>query len=934
VRSVPILPLIWLAISAAGATASCQQQPVQVSVRSLERSGRVAFVCLGSPNETSPNRSLLDPNCNRINVISTDDFQPDDAGSTTLSHLYGLVTQTARGEVAVVDLTATDKSVIDEDKGIPGANFLPIGADPGPIVTTPGGTAAFVGTGEVGREGIFALPSTMIRPRDGVAPPTLSSWPSCALPAAPGEMVLAFDPDQQGLVRPTCDGNYGAPPAVGDHGDLGAEGKGREKLIVTLPDLGGFVVIDAQTLLDGAAGAFAPCVVERWVPLVADVPPPPDPVPIGPHSPYCVPPAQPKPTLAPSYTPRPGGVALDGTRLFVADLDAPVIHVVDLPNACEPTELDSLLPSSVDEPARAVTTTKVAVSGPVGVDLKRYLYAVDQDRGSAMVFDVSDGASAKSRSPLRHAHPELNPFLPVDRIVFPAPARDIVMVSRDVPIPNPSTGVATSGVRCDPDPSLCTSTSANCDVASETLYRTDTTTYASGAGPRKLRGTFAFAILTSGNMEVIDIDDLDAACRGPVKKLASLGCSGLGDRLVTSDEQSCNIVEPHLPRAQSYFLDDDNSGLHQPGLITYPTLVDQDGALLDRTMTALALAAPNVNGNTSVAVAGKVLHGTTSENCEVGKACITKSGIIQDVDGQARDAVIMNLEEPRVHVADQTWAITYEGQIPGFDGQLAELRFDGDLAPALVDGGGRFCDHGALGAQQLAGASVYDYVEITSPLIDQVDGYWTSVSDTCTYDDCLGTYGTPAAPTLGRDFPILEAYEDHVSLFMGAPGGGDRTDQKKLKCCFPSFVSFSIRGGNQWIVTSDASGFIHHVIADPATGACRVSCDATAERLNGRSTAGTDVPFKNPFFETLIVGTPPETKDKIYSLAARDTSFQFTTNGSFSPLYSTISTDGSQVLPQSATFLPTTGQIAVTDGASQGLILINTGTVSPSRALF
>src|SRR6185369_8210750 len=97
------------------------------------------------------------------------------------------------GEVAVVDMSTKADSVLDSNPRVPGANFLPIGAQPVDIASTAGSTAAFVGVAEPGREGIFALAAKDIRVCDTCAPKTLSSWPACALPGAPGEMLVVYD---------------------------------------------------------------------------------------------------------------------------------------------------------------------------------------------------------------------------------------------------------------------------------------------------------------------------------------------------------------------------------------------------------------------------------------------------------------------------------------------------------------------------------------------------------------------------------------------------------------------------------------------------------------------------------------------------------------------------------------------------------------------
>ncbi len=310
------------------------------------------------------------------------------------------------------------------------------------------------------------------------------------------------------------------PRVSGLNGDIEAEGKGRQKLVVTIPSRGGVAVIDAQELLDSKAGAYEPCHVERWLPLSTAVPDLPPKPPTGGVA--CVDPKSEAPELPAVSEARPTTLAYADGRLYASDLDTSLIHVIDLPTPCEPVEVRPSLPTSLQEPKRAVTTSHVAVAPTPTPDLKRYLYAIDARDGSAMVFDVSDDQA--SQFPLQRPQPEWNPLAPSDRIFLGAPAADILIATRDIPESNPATGTAPEGLRCDPDPTLtvCQPTSQSCDLA--TAYRTDVSTYTSGAGPAKLRGTFAFLALTSGRVAVIDIDDFDAPCRGPVANSPLFGC--------------------------------------------------------------------------------------------------------------------------------------------------------------------------------------------------------------------------------------------------------------------------------------------------------------------------------------------------------------------------------------------------------------------------
>jgi len=157
--------------------AGCSQNTPAVVVRSLERSGKSAFLCIEDPTRAQPGQAL--------DACFTPGQAPPQDNYLVAPHVIALVTQMARGEVAVVDVTS--ETVIDVDKSVPGYNFLPVGASPTDVVATPGGNASFVAVGDPTRPGIFAIPSAKLpllpdangRPK---AAPTLGDWPACALP--------------------------------------------------------------------------------------------------------------------------------------------------------------------------------------------------------------------------------------------------------------------------------------------------------------------------------------------------------------------------------------------------------------------------------------------------------------------------------------------------------------------------------------------------------------------------------------------------------------------------------------------------------------------------------------------------------------------------------------------------------------------------------
>ncbi len=929
VRAVTVATVTTLTLAA------CTDAPISATVRSLQSSGPVAFLCLDAPGlEVTSMARPLD-NCSGTRTATIDDYD--------IPHLYAMVTQLHSGEVAVIDLTTESGAVLDQDPAVPGANFLPVGAQPTAIVTTPGGMATFVAAGEPRYEGIYALPSNMIRDQA----PRLTSWPACRLPAAPGEITIAVDPaNDDGEIRPRCEAAYGAEDSDAEceneahcHGDLSVDADslgtpGRYKLIVTLPSEGGFAVIDAQAILDQEAGAFEPCDIERWVPLEVELPAPPDdpPEPTDPPG-WCVQDPPNEGPFADAFVPLPAGIAHDGSRLYVADLAAPVIHRIEMPTPCEPVEIPPLVASSTEQPDRIVTTSRIAISPPT-LDLKRFLYAIDHTDGSIMAFDVSEGVDVTR--PLVHPNPENNPFQPTDRVRYQTPPRDIIILQHQTDSVDDQTG-ATLPVRCDPDPDLSSS-------APGATYRTSSA-YDSGASPSKLRGVFAFAVLASGDIVVIDIDDYDAPCRGPTDEHSLYGCGDeqLASGLKRSGEYSCNVVAPHQSRARGYLLTADGVANNQPGIAAFPTLFDPEGTLIH--LDDEDVISPRMRATTPVELPPKLdlVVGSAVEQIDPATGLLTSaSGTLDPND----HTLVTNLSDPRAHILSQNWTATYEGKLPGFSARFAALYIDPEADAVLLhEGSSQFCSRGVLGQNAITeelidqgsttaeaaslSAKLADYVQLDSDTPVASDGYWNDPIGECTFQACKQTFGTSKQPRLARDFRIIEATETTLELVTrttpvdGAPA---------LDCCFPAVVQFSIRAGEQWVVFGDAVGFLHNVTTNDL-GQCRKACDPNQALLTGRvREAPTDTPiadddpvaFHNPFFRFAIN----------HGDSLRDMAFRFTTQSHFSPLAINTATGELEVQPTRATYLPSTGEIVISDGSIEGITFLDLSALTVTRQYF
>jgi hypothetical protein len=495
-------------------------------------------------------------------------------------------------------------------------------------------------------------------------------------------MVLAYDPTTSEGVRPSCDAAY--EPIT--PGSIDAEGKGRAKLVVSLPTRGELVVIDAQSLLDQAPGSFGPCTLERTLELSAEVPLPSTPE-LPEPGPGCAVPDTVDPGVLGPFAPVPSGMAIDEGTLYVGDLGSPLVHVVDVAQPCNATELPPFVVTSSADPSRVVKTTEVAVSrrAPGGA---RYLYAIDVDDRSLVVFDASEAATTREPLPTGST---ANPITSDDRIRFASAPRGLLMMQRDLPKAAPgSGGVAAFGTECNPDPAaaVCSSDSETCDPG--TLYRT-AADFGDGAGPLTLRGSFALVALASGQISVLDIEDYDAACRGPRVPSVDYGCAEEGGpEQFRSGEPSCGVVVPHAPRSAFYVLTNDDVGRHQPGVQSFPILSLPDGSVLAESDPSAPRLRVTRSAEPLASVRELVVGGEK-------RPIEPTTGAASDSTGE-RNTVLFDLADPRVHQFDQEWFITYEGRLPGFVGRSGELRLvaDGDTLSdanlALLQGRGSVRD--------------------------------------------------------------------------------------------------------------------------------------------------------------------------------------------------------------------------------------------------
>jgi hypothetical protein len=1021
---------------------ACSQTPTSVPVRTFERAQRMDVACmqLYDPTTLATREPLGRPQEECAPVPANVN------GDAFGKQLYAFVTQSTRGELAVVNLSAG--RLIDQSRATPGINFLPVGALPTDVATTPDGKMAFVGSAETNKAAIYGIPTRRLLgdtddrfPRD-TEPLSIASWPVCALPQNPGALAIV----------PRRGATPSADAGASDGGDAGAAAADlpEYELVVVLPgdrrNSAKIVTIDPRPFRRGGLkrnadgtldfssdptlsptgpvlqpGSLAACPITSAIELVGETAVPtsfaagptwddgvkyldggadlsclrPAPAsncgkppccanvdvvvdaggagadggivdagasdaaaaacaPVGPADASAIP-----LDLGPLDAPRLVSVVRDDQTLYVADDAVPFIHVIDLSTPGSPRELAPLLATSLIDPARVVKVKELALSPPTR-EYKRFLYAVDQTQGSIIVYDVTD-PKTMARTPMTRPHPELDPFQPPDRIAFSSPVVAVAFARHDVPLdPLKFGSAAPSGVLCNPNPAIDGNPLGDLGF----YYRASAVEPGQDIGPRRLRGIFGFATLANGQVLTIDVDDWDSPCRRPrdmskaVSDIAPAQVAGgtgpysaptVADLSVTN-EAFFPSTAPHSLRSEVLVRDDSTSGNQLPRLQGAPT----------------------------VSVAGVILPqvGTGSESTP-----------LLDIK--------FSSEDPHPQI-DQDWQLTYEGALPGFDGISGVLSSDDNYASlTMKQPQARFCAKGvedwAQGIQRTNAISaalakrnaalparserlMTDYVQLTEDILGPDDDYW-NVDQACwdpalgkglpRQDACARTFGAAVDQNTQRDFPIVEAYDDHVVLGRFYTTAEKQREVvykdpsnapylKLMQCCFHNQVRFKVRTGQLWSAVGSAVGggpgvgFFSHLTTDSA-GRCVPSCDPREALLVGRvptdpngvvvdlttTQRNSALAARNPMFSMTVLGGTTAATSGTGTVAApvvRDTQYTFSTRGQFRALFVGIAGGSTAVNPQSMRYVESLGQIAVVDGASQGLVLIDLRAVTVARA--
>lgn len=879
-------PFLLAALVTAASAPACSQTPVVNPLRSMERPKDLDVICLEAQPDGEHWRGVSLENCavGRDGALADERFR-----------LHSVVTQQSRGELAVVDLgrQPSDPATLTKaDPRLPGFTFLPVGAAPVDVVADPGGGAVYVASGRDRRVDI--IPSIFLRgPLDSRASaegPNGLPWPRLEFSdddGVPGALSIVREGDARRLYV-TLPGARPLPKiAVFDLGTLGQPGPSAES-----PAKVGDITLSgsAPAPLPWAAPNCAPLAKKPdpwWLDLEASCVSDPTQrwqVPSGATA--VVPPTE--------Y--HLAGVAVAGGKLFVADDRAPVIHVFDVSEGRgleiaqiavgSPTSRLAVSPPVPDEvgfhnlAAIDVCTANgwlgdgldhsadsAVVAEQLGgrCRLHRYVYAVDlvnptAGNGSLAVVDVPV-LRAEGGERLDLAGATLEQPLLCDAPTFPArriplgglgvgtniatPVRSVVFVKSD-PRP-PNTAVDLEAVRCrswNPGeapsvdgvtvPDLANLAEVPADrrdprVAAGALFRGD-------VNPGRMRGVFAWAVLTNGTVIAIDVDDYDATCRGSASEAlfftetkTSIGTTATGEYVTP--------VRRHHPRASRRL----------------------DAALVPRGTSAILS-----------------LYG----------AGLTNGDANDDERARPRMARVVANSAPRTDyetwfpstespwsLPSETWSVTYEGILPAFRARFGTLQ-GGEWVPTEVNAD--FCADGVETGDLL-------------DLLDEVCPEGVSCDET-QRTACNAKYGLPTdqplrpertfvlgAPTRDR-LPVTGQYFPTAS---GVSVGPISTD---LDACFGRGLRrYAVRAAGKWVVVGSTSGYLHRQVADPATKACvldisrptivqgravEAPAGTVLERPLSKVTAAKCEHFVNPYIYFAVVrGAQPSVRDMRFTFA-------------------------------------------------------------------
>lgn len=812
---------LWLAVACAAV--GCADQTPPPPEPSFERPGDVAFVCLRTDGERHvPERfDANDPDSPCANRRDRSDAYA----------MHALVTQTTRGEVAVVNLETG--RVRDSRRDVPGYTFVPVGEFPSAIIVPPNHPEV-VYVANFGSRDIYALStSTMI---------DLNAGESAVLQVVPVRVPMGDDSMRGGpkdmVLSPSGDALLVAVPEL--------------STVLRMP-IRDCVAPETECILSDQIQAIP--MGESLRRTLAAPAPPADPEPYQMHCGDFEPTA-PSPGAPPelpadldTIEARPYGLAVDpfcaggGTgcagRVFVADAALPLIHVIDLAGF-DAGPLADPAAAVIDPWVSGAPTLDVAVTprvprsiGASGDDTQ-YVYAIDNTDATVLV--MQDGVLL---------HPGADPSQRPDRVPL---------------------GRATANAFGAPRAMTLEVVTPRFDEtrAGDQYLGADECGGAGGGEPtpRRLSGVFLTVATSDGLVFVVDVHDMELA-PGP-------GAEEPCRRCPTGDAP---LLVRHRPRLADNYLDvrDDGRGALSATRAQADLVFDgrsyrvrPDGTSPNPTLPDLACIACSVPllrafpESRSLADAGAA--------ADPGEPDDTPQGVDGGAPDQAQScpaeapALICATGDPWLS-QDRNWTLTYEGAIP-FDngesiGHRGQFRTPDADASKNISGTLEFiseldfCKNGVIGDDDAPEGVRGDALLITAALPDK--SRYPADFTRQQRDDCAALRAAlDDDPDYRIRFGIRRAYRDYLVLEErtldradDVPPGYDTI----VKCMNGRLMTFQVQTRDAYRVQGSLSGFQSPTVATGPSHRCVPDPDADP-LLQGRAVHGRV--FRNRFFELLI----------------------------------------------------------------------------------
>lgn len=877
----PLLVLATVALS-------CSTATVVNTTYNLSRANDVAFVCLQTGDGRVTPLSLSQCGLNSSDNTSTSDVRDPATGAlVAYRHLYAVVSQSERGELAVVDLAAASgTSLIDNSPEYPGFSFIPVGGLPTALVTDvrPAGTPSSIWVASTSDRAVQRIDASTIlynpRRASDAGREIVRRTTRLAMNSAPRDLAIdtvgartllyATVPDRAAVA--VFDVTDPAAPI-----DLGFTSIGASS--------------DADASVDGGLDASVDAGDAGAVPGVS----------------------------------HPSSITVDAEshRVYVADDRTNFVHVLEGAPLRETARIDLGVPTrslAVTGWARRLTCDGEAVD-PDHYGRAKYLYAAHATTGAVYVYDLTRGARVTPNL-LPVPNPErrqLDPSLAADRVALSTPAIALVPINTaEYQGPNATGEIAV--------PDACRSTSSGCRGPEQ-------------LGPGFLHGVFVGAVARDGSFSVIDVDDYDAPARAGTPNVID---SARGYRFVRHAPRASAALTAGANVAAAPVLSTLVRSTQRVQTSETPS-TPAIGCLRERTATDSTPCAAGADAgvaNFGIELAPRpppndALLPLPGVGADAGvpmpsePTCVGSRDAGSDALSAPAGSDVLLAGDPYA-VRNDAWTLTYEGVLPSLDltnASFPEIMID-EMHARVDAPSANFCTRGVLALSPYASDGLTLLGDPTPAAPNA---------------DCARTFGTAANPS-ARDFVISKAWQDHLEIEL--PGG---ISPLLLRTCFPLAARVQVRARNQWVVTGANAGYLTAVRADAAgrceldpvrqsaveaiAATCLVDRVPVAMRAAGRCLAGracmaaptgsvslTATPvFANPYFCLQVF--PPVT-----GTTARDTQFGFATTNAWQP-----TRIDAAFFPTAARFLPTVNRFYVVDTQSTGLIEYRTDPVARSR---